>query len=208
LNTGKDLEVKVYETLKHVISEGKFGISEELSKVYINKGYYSKQREQDIIVDVSVELFLPGSDKPSIIWVWECKDHSKNIPVGVLEEFHTKLQQIGADNTKGTVITQSCAYQRSAYNFAKSNGIGLARLMPDKQIKWVMYDMFPEMLHKKSQAGLSAALTTRSFTSENRKFFGVGLNKQASEMYKFEDYIEVEFNFLINELKAKADSTL
>ena len=51
-----------------------------------------------------------------------------------MEEFHTKLQQIGEDNTKGTFVT-SGALQRGALNFARSKGIGVVRLLPDDQIQ-------------------------------------------------------------------------
>jgi hypothetical protein len=81
-------------------------------------------------------VYLPKSLKPSIIWIWECKDHGRRISVGDVQKFHIDLQQIAANRTIGTMICRS-GYQLSALTFASSVGIGLARLVPDSQIEWV-----------------------------------------------------------------------
>lgn len=105
--------------------------------------YYSKDRDAEIEFDVSVEKYLGNPDenenmRPSIIVIIECKDYSSNIPVDDVEEFHAKLQQVGADNTKGMMITQNGCFQKSALNYAGSKGIALARILPFEQIYFVL----------------------------------------------------------------------
>ncbi len=77
--------------------------------------------------------FLPERERPSLVWIFECKDYAGSIPVDDIEEFHAKLQQIGEDNTKGTFVT-SGALQRSALAYAQAKGIGVIRLLPGEQI--------------------------------------------------------------------------
>jgi hypothetical protein len=56
---------------------------------------------------------------------------------GLRKQFHSKIQQIGEDNTKGTLVTSS-SLQRSALTFARSKGIGVIRLLPDNQVIHIM----------------------------------------------------------------------
>lgn len=84
------------------------------------------ERNKKIITDISIEIYIKNSKeyaeiKPSIIIIIECKDYSNSLPVDDAEEFHAKLQQIGADNTKGIIITRRPLYQEAAINYANSN---------------------------------------------------------------------------------------
>lgn len=47
-----------------------------------------------------------------------------------MEEFTSKLQQIGVHGAKGTVASRE-GFQEGAVTFAKSKKIGLLRLLPD-----------------------------------------------------------------------------
>ena len=103
------------------------------AKIFRKKAYYSRDRQAQIVTDVSIEAFLPERERPSLVWIFECKDYAGSIPVDDIEEFHAKLQQIGEDNTKGTFVT-SGALQRSALAYAQAKGIGVIRLLPGEQI--------------------------------------------------------------------------
>lgn len=74
------------------------------------------------MVDVAIEISLLGGSEPFFIWVWESKNYSSPLSVDQVEEFHSKLQQIGADKTKGTVFL-SGEIQKSALAYAAANGI-------------------------------------------------------------------------------------
>lgn len=150
--------------LKGAVKNGSLGLHPE-SKVYRSKGYFSKDRGKAIVTDVSIEICVAGSDTPSILWVWECKSYSSLIPVNDVEEFHAKLEQIGADRTKGTLIALGW-FQESTLKYAASKGIGLATFRPRKRIEHVLYAeplKFPWDEARKGQHAAIAALTDPEF---------------------------------------------
>ena len=130
------LDARVYGLVQEAVEKGRFPFTKDACRFYLHKSYYSRERNGLIATDVAIELFLPGLTRPSIIWIWECEKQESLISVTQLESFHSRLQQIGSDRTKGTIISVG-AYQRAAVEFAFSNGIGLARLLPDDQVQWV-----------------------------------------------------------------------
>lgn len=141
INTGKDFENDVFDIIMNLITNNKFLVSLPNVYVYQQKEYYSKDRESYIKVDISIEKHLGNKEvvPPSLIIILECKDYKGFISVSEIEEFHSKLQQIGADNTKGIFVTRNGAFQKSALNYAKSKGIGLIRIMPDNQVNDILY---------------------------------------------------------------------
>lgn len=91
---------------------------------------FSKDRNDYIVFDVVVKLFSAMSASvPIIIWIWECKNLlTREVSVDDVEEFHSKLKQVGAH--KGTIAT-CVGFQAGALAFAKTHKIGLLTL--DKQ---------------------------------------------------------------------------
>lgn len=108
---------------------GTFGIQCDHAKVYHRKGYPSIERGKPIVIDVSIELFRPGSIEPWLILAFECKDYKLRVKVGQVEEFHSKLEQIGVHGCKGYMACRN-GFQESALNYAKSKRIGLVRIRP------------------------------------------------------------------------------
>jgi hypothetical protein len=130
-------------------------------------------READITTDVSIEVFLPGRDRPTLVWVFECKDYTGRVPVDDIEEFHAKLQQIGEDNTKGTFVT-TAALQKSALTYAGSKKIGVVRLLPSGHISVLIEFMTVSSMTRAPQVDWSefaAALSDPEHRSR-RNFFG------------------------------------
>ena len=84
-------------------------------------------------MDVSLELYRRGASKPYLVWIWECKDYRHRVPVDDVEEFHTKLEQIGLHKTKGTIVCRN-GFQASTIRVAEAYGISLARILPDGSI--------------------------------------------------------------------------
>jgi hypothetical protein len=137
-STGQQFELEVYDILKRTLEVSMLGLVPAHTQIFHQKRYYSDLRKSFIKVDVSLEVTLPGADAPFFVWVWECKDYSHKVPVDDVEEFDSKLQQIGADNTKGTIITRS-GFQRSVIEYAKSRKIGLARLTSSHELIHILY---------------------------------------------------------------------
>ena len=196
---GMQFELDVCNAINKAVNNGELGLIANACQVHRHKGYYSRDREKNIITDVSVELYLGNSTKPSVIWVWECKDYGKSIPVDDIEELHAKLEQIGADNTKGTVITSRGSFQSSALKYADAKGIGVARLLPSDQIEWMMNFMTNSMNTNSNNqvANTLSALTNMNYIGRNQDFFGVTSNFDVSNASSLEGYIRAELNDLI-----------
>ncbi len=172
---GDAFENRAYAALAGELQTERLCVSPKSAKIFRKKAYHSRDRGASIIADISIEVFLPTRERPSLVWVFECKDYRGSVPVDDVEEFHAKLQQIGEDNTKGTFVT-SGAFQRSALNYARSKAIGVIRLLPDDQVQ-VLSEMISfdsaERSRKVDWAEFDRALTDPQHRSR-RPFFGWG----------------------------------
>lgn len=83
---------------------------------------FSRDRKKDIIFDLTIEVWAPGANRFSMIYIIECKDYKNRVPISKLEDFHSKIQQVTGVNVKGIFITNS-PLQEAAYNFAESKGM-------------------------------------------------------------------------------------
>jgi len=135
---GSKLENQVFELISKLLKKNNFIVPKKTSKVYKKKGYYSKKRDKEIIFDVTIETTLPNAEKYSLLTVIECKNLNKKVTVDDVEEFGSKINQVGEHNTKGIIITTN-TFQESALNIAKSEGIGLIRLNSSNEIQWINY---------------------------------------------------------------------
>lgn len=137
MSKGLEYELEVAKLVQQLLDEGELGIDSNRSKIRHKPAYYSRDREKDIVFDVSIEVCRKGAHTPYWIWIWECKNYSHTIPVDDVEEFHAKLNQVGANRTKGTMITP-VGFDSGALAFAQSKGIGLCRWIPPNSPLFVM----------------------------------------------------------------------
>jgi hypothetical protein len=126
---GDLLERSAYSALRKALREERLCVSPKSAKLFKKRSYFSRDRNANIVTDISIEVYLPQRRHPSLVWVFECKSSVRSISVDDIEEFHAKLQQIGEDNTKGTIVTDG-SLQSGATNYAISKGIGVIRLVP------------------------------------------------------------------------------
>lgn len=137
---GNRLEEKVYNLLESLILKDEFLVNSKFSKVFRQRSYYSKDRESDIKMDVTVEVRLPKSTNYSMLYVFECKNYDKTVSIDNIEEFAGKLSQIAGYNVKGTIVTTS-RFSESGINYARNKGIALARILGDD----FEYDVFRKL---------------------------------------------------------------
>ena len=135
---GNAFEKRAFQAIKRELKNDWLGLSPRASRPFMKKGYYSRDRDKDIIVDISIEVWLRSADHWSMLWVGECKDYSGSVPVDDVEEFKAKLDQITGANKKGVMII-SGALQESALKYATANGIGVIRLSPEDQIEHLRF---------------------------------------------------------------------
>lgn len=180
-NTGIAFEDMVFNRIDRLVRSNQFMIGEPNVRVRRTAKYYSYDRNSDIEFEIAVEKYLGNPDtdqslRPAIIVVVECKDYKNAVPVDDVEEFHAKLQQIGADNTKGIIITRTGAFQKSALKYAFSKGIALARILPDSQIQYIMHRSFnwngSNLFGlEKNRISVLQALTEKNYRSEEDENF-------------------------------------
>ncbi|WP_426168558.1 ImmA/IrrE family metallo-endopeptidase [Pseudoduganella sp. R-34] len=135
---GDTLEHAIERVFNNMLKAGDFWCNPKLCSVHRKKGYYSKDREKDIVFDVSIECHLPGAERYSMVTLIECKNYSHSVPVDDVEEFYAKAQQVAAANVK-LVLASNSAFQEGVVKFAKSKGIGLLRYFGDANTKWELY---------------------------------------------------------------------
>lgn len=172
---GDAFENRVFESLRKLVESGNLGLNPNCCRLFQKKGYYSRDRDSNIIVDISIEVWLPNADHWSMLWVCECKDYKKPVPVDDVEEFKAKLNQIAGVNVKG-LFTTSSAFQSGALNYSRSNGIGLLRLLPNDQIDTIMYFMTSEIIRRQEalqRVEYKRALVTQNHRTEGNGFYSI-----------------------------------
>lgn len=161
---GNDFEDRVYQMICQMINDDTFFLPGKFCKVYQKKGYYSKERDANIIIDISVECTIHNASNPSMYVLIECKDLKHAVPVDDVEEFCKKTTQITGLNVKAMFVTSSIL-QPSAFNVARSNGIWVMRLKLDGQTETFSFRKEKSAISSDSRDIINAHL---DLTSEGR----------------------------------------
>lgn len=123
-------------------------------QVFEGRAYVGRISGRNIKVDVSFVLSIAGG--ADVLVLVECKHYKSKVPVDDVEEFHSKIDDIGAQ--KGILIT-TIGFQSGALKAAKGRRIALALLTKEPQPGEIRYVM--------ARAGERELPLRR----ENRKFF-------------------------------------
>jgi Zn-dependent peptidase ImmA (M78 family) len=132
---GDALERLIHDLFQTQIHADRFWVKKENCKIFLKKGYYSKDRQGEIIFDVAIEIYLPDAEEYSFLVLIECKNYAHSVPVDDVEEFFTKVQQVAAANAKA-IVASTASFQSGARTFATSKGIGLIRYFAADDFKW------------------------------------------------------------------------
>ncbi|WP_022977531.1 restriction endonuclease [Nevskia ramosa] len=172
VSRGNRFEDRVFAALRTEVNAERLGLLPRQCALYQKKGYFSRDRNSDVIVDISIEVTIPGAKEWSLLWVCECKDYSGAIPVNDVEEFKAKLDQIAGKNVKGLMAITG-VLQTGASSYARSQGIGVVRLLPSDQVEWMMHLETGFSAERRIDAGeVSRALTIPGYRSRGQEFFG------------------------------------
>lgn len=109
-----------YEAFVESVVKG-FTLSREI-KVVRQRKFKGRRSGRKIVIDVSFEMDYGGF---TVLFLVECKFYSQKVEVSDIEEFRTKIDDIGAH--KGLVFS-TIGFQSGAVKSAKAYGVGLARL--------------------------------------------------------------------------------
>jgi len=169
---GSEFEEKVFFIIRELLDNEDFFVSGKKSYIYRKKEYYSDSRKSKIVVDISIETYLDKAEKYSLLTIFECKNYSdKGVPVDDVEEFDSKLSQLGEHNTKGIIVTNSY-FQKGSINVATSKKIGLIRINEKKEIDWINY--------RKGDDKTSTETVISDLSSSNSSFnFIASINKKS-----------------------------
>jgi Zn-dependent peptidase ImmA (M78 family) len=171
---GDKLEQVMYDVFSEDIANGRFWANKDCCKIFIKKGYYSKDREKDIIFDISIEIYLPGQANYSVLVLIECKNYNHKVPVDDVEEFYAKTQQISGANIKA-IVASTNSFQDGTFKFSRSKGIGLLRYFSKEKREWVL-TRSPSIINGKSidqteKAIVSMGLTQQEHISRGFDFY-------------------------------------
>ena len=132
-------EDKVFGIISDLVITEEFIVNSKISKCYQKREYYSASREANIKTDISIETWLPWSDKFSSLVIIECKDYPyNNIGIEDIEEFDSKLRQIWEHNTKWIMVCLKW-FSSTVKKFAENKGIWLIKLWGNDILDWVVY---------------------------------------------------------------------
>ncbi|MGY3053831.1 Zn-dependent peptidase ImmA (M78 family) [Pedobacter sp. UYEF25] len=125
---GDVLEEAAFMIIDEAVRSGRLGINPDFCKVRSKVPYFSKDRNSNIIFDLSIELKLAGATDLHLLYLIECKNYNSLVPVSDVEEFICKIQQVAGLNVKGIFMTNS-DLQSGAFNLLKS-----------KRMMWIKVD--------------------------------------------------------------------
>jgi hypothetical protein len=186
MRSGEALEIQVKRMLEFELEEGKLGLAPGNAQIFHHKAYFSKDRDSEIIFDIVIEVRRPGASEPWLVWIWECKDEGRRVAVDEVEEFASKLQQIGVHGVKGTIASRN-GFQLGAVQYAQSKHIGLLRQLADGSIIRLL-----EAVRTVSDASVLFGLThpdTRNLCSMT-----YGLSSSGAGVDGFHDLVQIELN--------------
>lgn len=135
---GDIFEERVYNFIKELLDNDEYYLNRNKSQIYKKKAYYSERRKSNIICDISIESYIGNADEYSNLNIIECKHLNKNVTPDDIEEFDSKIRQIGEHDTKGTLVS-SKGFAKSTINIAKSLKISLLLIKTDNQYEWINY---------------------------------------------------------------------
>ena len=95
--------------------------------VHHQRVYTGRISQRDIKIDVSFDYDIAGAN---LLFLVECKCYGHSVPVDDVEEFHSKIDDIGAH--KGIMVT-TVGFQEGAVKTARGRGIALALLTTEQQ---------------------------------------------------------------------------
>ncbi|HYF03983.1 MAG TPA: ImmA/IrrE family metallo-endopeptidase [Patescibacteria group bacterium] len=189
---GDEFENKVFQIFNEELLQHRLLITPENSNIYKKKGYYSRDRESDIIVDISIETFIPNLNNYSLLTVIECKKYNHSVPVDDVEEFYSKLRQISGANAKGIMVSSN-TFQKGALKFAQSNGIALVRILEEDKLHWILpraltgYITYEQI--EESRRNIYNGLTDEDFKSDYIDFYGLLNNHYTSSLKQLFEFL-------------------
>lgn len=209
---GDSFEDVIYKYLVQEIDSGRLPFRKDSCKVFKKKKYYSKDRGSDIEFDVVIEVYFPGTQDCSLIYIFECKNYSSSVGVEQVESFYMKAEQVAGAKSKLVLATKG-PIQRAARAFALSRGMGVLRYFGSESLKWEAYRLPSTSLHSAGEISIyefDAALSEPDFKSRYFDiYFQTSLKATVSAWEFIYDIVYAgdpgDFNLASSSLKDRTD---
>jgi hypothetical protein len=135
---GNTLEDDVFRMLEELMTEGDIPVNKEYCKIYRKKNYFSAIRGSDVRFENIIEVFNKDNfyttdAQPSLVIIIECKNHLRQVEVGEIDEFSSKINHPFGFRIKGYMVSRT-GFQSGTVNTANKLGIGLIRILPNDQV--------------------------------------------------------------------------
>lgn len=175
---GDKLEEQVFALLPEWVKKGLLAVATKQPEYKRMAIYHSSKRNGPIKFENCVECYAPGprtgaNANPGLVLIFECKSRGRKVDIGVVEEFSGRLTSGLGFRPKGFIVSDA-GFTATAISSAKSDGIGLIRIMPDDQIDVVLYYMTPDVVAERSRQFPSRArrgLTEPDYQSESESVY-------------------------------------
>ena len=205
---GDELEQRIFELIEKEFENDSFPIKKANCKFFKKKGYYSKDREREIIFDVSVEVYCAGADNYCFLILIECKNYKSPVKVEEVEEFFAKAQQVAAANSKAVVATSS-SFQSGARTFAKSKGIALLRYFDPVNHQLVLHRSPSTTVYGTGAGTLAEAEKALSQEAFKSRFFDIyfqSASRVTNSLFEFAEEIANEAGFTRTQIRRAFNS--
>jgi Zn-dependent peptidase ImmA (M78 family) len=172
-DAGDSFELEIYNFFREEIENDRLGIDKNKCKIYRQKGYYSKDRESEIIFDVVIECYLSDAKEYSFLILIECKNYSHAVPVKVVEQFFSKVQQVAGAANKA-ILASTAHFQSGACSFAKTKHIGLLRYFAEHDFKWELHrssSLSMRSININEESYIKEALLNEVFNAAHKFYF-------------------------------------
>lgn len=128
---GDDFENKAYDLIEKALNNKEFGLIPEQCKIFRKKRYPSFRRKKGIVFDLAIEVTPPKADRPTLLYLVECKKYSSKIPVDDVALFASYISEIDGYAIKGVFITNN-KLQSGAIEEIGSHGMMLIEVDEDE----------------------------------------------------------------------------
>ncbi len=128
---GDDFENKAYDLIEQALNNKEFGLIPEQCKIYRKKRYPSFRRKKGIVFDLAIEVTPPKADRPTLLYLVECKNYSSKIPVDDVALFASYISEIDGYTVKGVFIANN-KLQSGAIEEIVSHGMMLIEVDEDE----------------------------------------------------------------------------
>jgi hypothetical protein len=177
---GKQFESQVAKIVTKMVASGELPYRSELVRFKPKAKYFSRTRNADVDFENVLEVYVSGNfedvdAQPTHVIIFECKDHGRLVEVSKIDELVGRLAGGYGFNIKGYMVTRN-GFQSGALATAKSNGIGLIKIMPDEKVQFLSHFVTYDMIERKNREfpqRVNLALQNPNYESDGESFYAV-----------------------------------